>query len=56
MRPETGDPLVFLCVEGRFAKQTMERSDFVCVRNGPRSKHFYKAVQVRNGDPGTGPG
>jgi len=27
-RPETGVHLVFLCGEGRFAKQTMERSDF----------------------------
>ena len=35
----SGAPLVILCGEGRFAKQTMERSDFVCVRNGPRSKH-----------------
>lgn len=31
---------MFLCGEGHFAKQTMERSDFVCVRNGPRSKLF----------------
>lgn len=32
--------LVFLCGEGHFAKQTMEQSDFVCVRNEPRSKLF----------------
>ena len=62
----SGATLVFLCGEGRFAKQTMERSDFVCVRNEPRSKHSNKKrfwlepvipaqgrddIQVRSGDP-----
>ena len=42
---------MFLCGEGRFAKQTMERSDFVCERNGPRNKHFYKVAPVWSGDP-----
>ena len=32
----------FFAERGRFAKQTMERSDFVCVRNAPRSKHTYR--------------
>ena len=41
-RSYPGDLLVFLCGEGHFAKQTMERSDFVCVRNEPRSKHNYQ--------------
>ena len=30
----------FFAERGRFAKQTIERSDRVCVRNAPRSKHY----------------
>ena len=41
---------MFLCGEGRFAKQTMERSDFVYVRNEPRSKH-YSLLGVLGGVP-----
>ena len=32
----------FFAERGRFAKQTLKRSDRVCVRNAPRSKHILK--------------
>ena len=32
----------FFAERGRFAKQTLKRSDRVCVRNAPRSKHYYE--------------
>jgi len=60
---------VFLCGEGHFAKQTLKRSDRVCVRKAPRSKHSNKKrfwlepvipaqgrddIQVRSGDHKSG--
>ena len=44
--------LCFFAERGRFAKQTLKRSDRVCVRNAPRSKHIsVKDVLFWQGHP-----